>query len=154
MLRHPGRDRRRGAVATGVRYLDPTGAEQTLTARHVVLACNALETPRLMLDSQCSAWPDGLGNSSGLVGRYLMMHLIFLALGVFDEEICTYRGRVVTHALADFTVPTGEPGWLRGGYTELGGQEGLISQGVSYPWMLHRELMLDGRYFRRIAGCR
>ena len=141
-----------GERATGVRSIDPRGATQTVTARHVVLACNAIETPRLMLDSTSSAHPDGLGNASGLVGRYLMMHLIFVSIGVFGEEIRSYRGRVVTHALADFTVPTGEPGWLRGGYVELGGQEGIISQGVSYPWMLHRELMGDGRYFRRIAG--
>jgi choline dehydrogenase-like flavoprotein len=54
------------------------GREMTLTADRVVLAAGALETPRLLLASRFSAWPDGLANGSGLVGRFLMRHYIDL----------------------------------------------------------------------------
>ncbi len=141
-----------GDHATGVRYLDAQGHAQTLTARHVVLALNAIETPRLLLLSASPSHPDGLGNRSGLVGRYAMFHVIFATIGVFDEEIRSYRGRPLTHALADYTVSDGNPGYVRGGYVELGGQIHPIEEGVQYPWSLHRQLMIPGRYRRKISA--
>jgi choline dehydrogenase-like flavoprotein len=141
-----------GERASGVRYVDPSGAQRTLTARHVVLAANAIETPRLLLASASAAHPDGLGNSSGLVGRYLMFHIVFGAMGTFPFEIRSYRGRTITHAMGDFIVPDGSKGWVRGGYVELGGSIHPIEEGVSYPWQLHKSLMTDGQYRRRIGG--
>ncbi len=141
-----------GTHASGVTYLDARGQMQSVTGRHVVLALNAIETPRLMLTSTNAQHPDGLGNSSGLVGRYMMFHTIFAAIGFFDVEIRSYRGRPITHAMADFTQPDGTPGWIRGGYVELGGQLHPIEEGVHYPWTLHRELMLSGDNRRRIAA--
>lgn len=140
-----------GERATGVTLIDPSGAEVKLTARHVIVACNALETPRLLLESATAAHPAGLGNGSGLLGRYLMFHFVFLALGVFDEEIRPYRGRPITHAMADFTVPDGSPDFVRGGYVELGGSIHPVEEGVSYPWLVHNELARGGKYRRRIA---
>lgn len=141
-----------GQHARGVRLIDPRGAERALTAAHVIVAANAIETPRLLLESASAAQPSGLGNSSGLVGRHLMFHLIFAAVGVFPDDILSYRGRPITHALADFTVPDGSPDWIRGGYTELGGQEHPIQEGKNYPWLVHKQLITDGRYRRRIAS--
>jgi choline dehydrogenase-like flavoprotein len=140
-----------GGRATGVSYVDPAGAVQRLTARHVVLAANAIETPRLLLESANAAHPNGLGNGSGLVGRYLMFHVVFGAIGVFDQEIRSYRGRQVSHAIADFTVSDGSPDYVRGGYVELNGSLFPIEEGTSYPWLLHKAMMVDGRYRRRIA---
>lgn len=140
-----------GARATGVRLVDPAGAERVVTARHVVLAANAIETARLLLLSANDAHPGGLGNGSGRVGRCLMFHVIFAAIGVFDEEIRSYRGRVITHAMADFTAPPGIADGLRGGYVELGGSIHPVDEGVRYPWNLHKALATDGRYRRRIA---
>ena len=141
-----------GEAATGVRYVDPAGDQQTLTATHVVLAANAIETPRLLLASTSHAHPNGLGNASALVGRHLMFHMVFSAVGVFDAEIRSYRGRVVTHALADWTVPDGTSDWVRGGYVELGGSIHPVEEGIAYPWQLHRTYMLDGKWRRRIAS--
>jgi choline dehydrogenase-like flavoprotein len=140
-----------GERARGVRYLDARGAEQTLTARHVVVACNAIETPRLLLASTSSAHPDGLGNGSGLVGRCLMMHAVFLAVAVFDREIRSYRGRVITHAMADLTVDDGNPGRFKGGYVELGGSHHPVTEGIRYPWLVHKQLITTGPYRRRVA---
>jgi choline dehydrogenase-like flavoprotein len=140
-----------GERASGVRLVDPTGVERTLTGRHVVIAGNAIETPRLLLESASASHPEGLGNGSGLVGRYLMFHVVFAAIGVFDQEIRSYRGRQVSHAVADFTVSDGSADYVRGGYTELNGSLFPIEEGTSYPWLVHKPMMVDGRYRRRIA---
>lgn len=141
-----------GTHAKGVRYLDAAGAEQLITARHVVLGLNALETPRLLLTSTSAAHPDGLGNSSGLVGKYLMFHTIFMVIGVYKDEVRSYRGRVSTHGMSDFTVPDGSQDWVRGGYVEMGGYIHPVEEGVSYPWILHNELMKAGTYRKNITS--
>ena len=141
-----------GGHATGVTVIGPDGATQTLTAPQIILAANAIETPRLLLASANAAHPDGLGNSSGLLGRNLMFHTVFAAIGVFDDEIRSYRSRVVTHAMADFTVSDGSPGYLRGGYVELGGQTGPIDMGISVPRQVHKDIMVPGRYRRKISS--
>jgi choline dehydrogenase-like flavoprotein len=58
--------------ATGVHYYDADRTEQFQNARAVVVCANGAETPKLLLNSANSAYPDGLANSSGKVGRYLM----------------------------------------------------------------------------------
>jgi choline dehydrogenase-like flavoprotein len=62
---------------TGVRVLD-NGQPRLLRAKLVVLAAGALETPRLLLASRSAAWPFGLANESGLVGKHLMRHFVDL----------------------------------------------------------------------------
>jgi choline dehydrogenase-like flavoprotein len=59
--------------ASGVSFVDKaTGKERQVYARSVVLAASALETVRILLNSKSTRFPNGLANSSGLVGRYLM----------------------------------------------------------------------------------
>lgn len=58
--------------ATSVVYSDKDGVEHEQRARIIVVACSAIETPRLLLNSHSSRFPNGLANSSGLVGRNLM----------------------------------------------------------------------------------
>jgi choline dehydrogenase-like flavoprotein len=59
--------------ADGVRFVDKrTGRHETLHARVVVLAASAFESARILLNSKSTAFPDGLANGSGLVGKYLM----------------------------------------------------------------------------------
>lgn len=59
--------------ATGVKFIDKsTGEEGQVTARAVVLAASSVETIRILLNSRSARHPDGLANSSGLVGRYVM----------------------------------------------------------------------------------
>ncbi|MFI7643874.1 GMC oxidoreductase [Nonomuraea sp. NPDC049400] len=72
-------------LATGVRYVDTSnGTRHHVRARVVFLCGGTIETARLMLNSQGSRHPDGLGNSSGWVGRGLMDHPVVLAVGVLD----------------------------------------------------------------------
>ena len=60
-------------LATGVSYIDKTAARDNhVRARIVVLAASACESARILLNSRSSRFPQGLGNTSGNVGKYLM----------------------------------------------------------------------------------
>lgn len=59
--------------ATGVSYVDTaTGSERTVRARVIMLAASAAESVRILLNSRSSRFPNGLANSTGLVGKNLM----------------------------------------------------------------------------------
>jgi choline dehydrogenase-like flavoprotein len=59
-------------LATGVTYVNTqTGQEEQVRARVVVLAASACESARIMLNSRSSRFPQGVGNSTGVVGKYL-----------------------------------------------------------------------------------
>jgi len=61
-------------------------------ARHVILAGYAIETPRLLLASATERYPDGLANSSGLVGRNLMTQSNQAVFGTMREQVRWYKG--------------------------------------------------------------
>jgi choline dehydrogenase-like flavoprotein len=78
--------------ATGAIYLDRDGTERHVAAATVVLAANGVGTARLLLLSASPQFPDGLANRSGLVGRRLMMHPYAAVIGVYDEQLRSWRG--------------------------------------------------------------
>ena len=77
--------------ATGVHY-HREGKWRHQRAKNVVVAGYAIETPRLLLNSACEKFPDGLANSSGLVGKYFMPQSNHAVYGTFEEEIRWYKG--------------------------------------------------------------
>ena len=79
-------------LATGAVYIDENGRERKQEARLVILCANGIGTPRLLLLSKSKRFPDGLANSSGMVGRRLMMHPFSAVLGVFEDELDGWRG--------------------------------------------------------------
>ena len=79
-------------LANGVVYYDAHGAVQRQEARVVVMAANGIGTPRLLLNSRSALFPDGLANSSGLVGKNLMFHPVAATVGIFDEDLEAYKG--------------------------------------------------------------
>ena len=59
--------------ATGVSYIDKaTRSEKRVNARAIVVAASACESSRLLLNSKSTMYPNGIANSSGAVGKYLM----------------------------------------------------------------------------------
>jgi len=59
--------------ANGVNFIDRmSGQQRHASARAVILAASACESARILLNSKSAQFPDGLANSSGKVGRYLM----------------------------------------------------------------------------------
>lgn len=68
--------------ATGAEFIDRVTKEtHTVSAKVVVLCASAIESVRLLLNSANSKHPNGLGNSSGLLGRYFMDQLPSLVFG-------------------------------------------------------------------------
>jgi choline dehydrogenase-like flavoprotein len=85
----------RGRV-TGVEYVTGDGAIVHQPADTVVLAANGVGTARLLLLSADDWCPDGLANSSGMVGRRLMHHPTAMVTGVFPERVDGFRGPLAT----------------------------------------------------------
>jgi choline dehydrogenase-like flavoprotein len=78
-------------LATGAHY-HREGRWRFQRAHHVVVAGYAIETPRLLLNSTTARFPHGLANSSGLVGRNLMVQANQAVWGVMEDEIRSYKG--------------------------------------------------------------
>ncbi len=78
--------------ANGVEWVDREGREHHQRANAVVLCCNGIGTPRLLQMSASVQHPDGLANSSGQVGRNLMLHPNCTVTGYFDEELESWLG--------------------------------------------------------------
>jgi choline dehydrogenase-like flavoprotein len=76
--------------AAGVHY-HRQGEWRFQKARHVVVAGYSIETPRLLLNSACPQCPDGIANSNGLVGKYLMVHANHGVFGEMADEIRWYK---------------------------------------------------------------
>jgi len=81
-----------GAKATGVEYYDEQGQRLEQMADAVVIAAFTVENSRLLLNSATDKHPDGLGNSSGALGHYLMSHAAVSIFGLFKEETRCYAG--------------------------------------------------------------
>ena len=82
----------RGLV-TGAEWIDQTGNEHFQAADVVLCAANAVGTARLLLLSATAESPDGLANSSGLVGRRLMLHPVARVTGYFADEMQSWQGQ-------------------------------------------------------------
>ncbi|MBK1622116.1 GMC family oxidoreductase [Afifella marina] len=86
---------------TGVVYADKEGREQRQKARIVCVAGNSIESPRLLLNSHSSKFPDGLANSSGEVGRNYMRHTTGSVYAIFDKPVHMYRGTTMAGIVRD-----------------------------------------------------
>ncbi|WP_431230867.1 GMC family oxidoreductase [Paenarthrobacter nicotinovorans] len=78
--------------ARGAAWVDRDGHQHEQKARAVVVCCNGIGTARLLLNSKSPLFPDGLANSSGLVGKNLMLHPNAAVLGVYEDEMQSHRG--------------------------------------------------------------
>ena len=77
---------------SGVLFFDKKGKEHILKSKIVILACNGVGTPRLLLNSKNKNFPNGLANSSSLVGKNLMLHPLGYVEGLFEENLDSYIG--------------------------------------------------------------
>ncbi len=92
-------DRNRNRV-TGVSYLNPDGKECFQAAKVVIVSGYAIETPRLLLNSACDGYQNGLANSSDTVGRYLMAQAGNVVMGRFEQPVRMYKAPPA-HALTE-----------------------------------------------------
>jgi choline dehydrogenase-like flavoprotein len=118
-------------MATGVVYYDAEGQERFLGAEVVILACNGIGTPRLLLNSKSKRFPDGLANSSGLVGRNLMFHPYAYIGGVFETELDGGRGPSNGLWSQEFYETDLDRGFVRGFTFEFSRGHGPVSAALS-----------------------
>ncbi|MCP5180665.1 MAG: GMC family oxidoreductase [Pseudomonadales bacterium] len=105
---------RSDGMADGVIYYDADGNPQFQRAEVVIMACNGVGTPRILLNSRSPQHPDGFANSSGQVGRNLMFHPYASIVGTFEEELDGYRGPSNTLWSQEFYETDTTRGFVRG----------------------------------------
>jgi choline dehydrogenase-like flavoprotein len=104
---------------TGVLYFDKDKKEQRQKAKAVVLSANGAETPRLLLMSASKQFPQGLANSSGMVGKHLMFNGNTVADGLFEHEVNGHKGPVVTRITQEHYIPDPSLGFFGGGGIDM-----------------------------------
>ncbi len=147
-----GRDRR----VTGVTYFDPEGREREQRARAVIVCGYAIETPRLLLNSACPGFENGLANSSGKVGHYLMAQAGNVVLGRFAEPIRMYKAPPAHAMTEEFYETDPKRGFARGFAIQTVGPlpiafagQMLVAKGA-WGWGLRR-IMMDYNHWAAIA---
>jgi choline dehydrogenase-like flavoprotein len=144
-------DARRNRV-TGVTYFDAQGQSHQVRARLVVLAAHAIETPRLLLLSANSTFPNGLANSSGLVGKNFMAHPTCTVTGLFDEPLNGFKGPVMGDLLVqDWYETDGQRGFARG-YTLEKFLPGPFFYASNMTNLWGRDLKEMLRYYAQAGG--
>lgn len=144
-------------MANGVLYFDKDGVLQEQKAEIVVMASNGIGTPRLLLNSKSDRFPDGLANSSGLVGKNLMFHPYSMVRGVFDEPMEQYGPRGCSIWSHEFYETDTSRGFVRGYSWESGrglpaGQAAILGSEMGrIPWGADHHKAYD-EVFRHNAG--
>jgi choline dehydrogenase-like flavoprotein len=100
---------------TEVVYWDDQGTEHAQKANAVVLCANGAETPRLLLLSASEQAPDGLANSSGMVGKNLMFNGYSTVIGLFEHPVNAYKSVPATRVVHDFYELDAKLGFYGGG---------------------------------------
>lgn len=97
-----------------VEFVDAAGTSRTVTGTAIVVACGAVETPRLLLNSTSARAPNGLANESGQVGRNFMETLYWMASGLHSEALGSHRGLPADGICWDYNAPDSIPGVIGG----------------------------------------
>ena len=141
-------------LATGVLYHGADGQVYEQRAEMVIMACNGVGTPRMLLNSTSKLFPDGLANRSGKVGKNLMFHPLTGVAGVFDEPMKGHEGPMACSILSqEFYESDPSRGFVRGYGLHSGRSTtpmtfALGGYGIDnpIPWgAAHREIM-DNQY--------
>lgn len=84
------------------KYLTPDGKKHSVKGRYFILAANAVETAKILLMSKTTNSPNGIANSSNLVGKHLMDHPTIHATFDLAEAVFSGRGPVGITAITDY----------------------------------------------------
>jgi choline dehydrogenase-like flavoprotein len=125
-----------------VAYLDAAGRLQEQRARAVCIAGNVVETTRLLLNSRSDKFPDGLANSSGMVGRNYMRHVLAGVVGLMPGPVHLYRG---THQAGVVTDD-------RGYDPQRGFVGGVLYLTVPFTPDVMAKIMMPGAWGERLTS--
>jgi choline dehydrogenase-like flavoprotein len=138
---------------TAVVYRDPEGREQRQRSRLVCVACNSIETARLLLMSESARFPHGLANSSDQVGRNFCRHTAGFVFGVFEKPIHFWRGTTLAGIIEDETKHDPKRGFAGGYHLELAALDLPSLPLAGFPSTLWgRELGFLMDHYDRMAG--
>lgn len=88
--------------------------EEEQAAALIIVSCYAIETPRLLFNSAQPGHPDGLANSSGLVGKGLMVHAAHIVYGRFPQPVYQYKAPPTLALSQDFYETDPRNDYVRG----------------------------------------
>lgn len=140
--------------ATGVAYFDARDRRRRLDADLIVVSGGAIESARLLLNSQNRLFPKGIGNRHDWVGRNLQGHAYSGAFGLFDFDVYDDLGPGAQIAVCDFNH--GNPGLVGGAmlaneFIRLPYQFAEIASSVAPRWGAgHKDFMR--KWYRRSVG--
>jgi choline dehydrogenase-like flavoprotein len=132
---------------SGVHYFDQDGNEHFQRARAVIISGYAIETPRLLLNSACPGFENGLANSSGTVGRYLMAQAGTVVLGRFDQLVRVYKAPPAHALTEEFYETNPKNDFARGfaiqtvGPLPIAFGMQMVAAKKAWGWGLRREMM-------------
>jgi len=138
---------------TGVVYADKDGNQQEQKARVVAVAGNSIETPRLLLNSASSMFPQGLANSSGQVGRNYMAHLTGTVYAIMPGPVHMHRGTQMAGIIQDESRHNHKRGFVAGYELETlpaFGMPGFPAYAKPGAW--GRQYARDIEQYRNAAG--
>ena len=118
---------------TGAIYFDSQKREIFQKAKAVVLSANGTESSRLLLLSKSAQFPDGLANSSGVVGKYLMSGNNAGASAIFEHPLNEYKGIISGAGIVDWVASDPKRGFYGGGRLTSRGQQTPIEFALGVP---------------------
>ncbi len=135
-------------LATGVSYVDKRDMkEYKLKGRTVVLGASACESARILLNSKSKTHPNGLGNSSGMVGRYLHDSTGASRSGIIPDLMGRQRynedGVGGMHVYTPWWLDNKKLDFARGYHIEYGGGMNMPSYGFGFSMDVVRKHILD-----------
>jgi choline dehydrogenase-like flavoprotein len=113
-------------------HVDHEGTKEAYSADIVVVACGALNSALLLLRSACDKHPDGLANSSGVVGRHYMRHNNMAFMAISHEPNPTKFQK--TLALNDFYFGAPDFSYPLGHIQMLGKSHGATIKAEASSW--------------------
>jgi choline dehydrogenase-like flavoprotein len=116
----------------GVHCVSDSGEEVFITTPKLIVACGAVETPRLLLASANQYAPDGLANESGQVGRNFMETLAWSSSGLHPEQLGSFRGLPADSISWDFNAPDSIDGVVGGCRFSTGVAEAALNGPLAY----------------------
>jgi choline dehydrogenase-like flavoprotein len=138
-----GSDRR----AKGVHYFDRNGNLHFQKAKAVIVSGYAIETPRLLLNSACPGFENGLANSSGTLGKYLMAQAGNVVLGRFDQPVRMYKAPPAHALTEEFYETDPKNDFARGfaiqtvGPLPVAFAKQMLAAKKAWGWGMRREMM-------------
>jgi choline dehydrogenase-like flavoprotein len=146
----------KSGLVTGVTYFDSQGREFEQKSKVVIVCGYAIETPRLLLNSACPGFENGLANSSGTVGQYLMAQAGNVVLGRFSGLVRMYKAPPAHAMTEEFYETDPKRGFARGfgiqtvGPLPIAFARQMAVAKSAWGWSM-RKIMMDYNHWAAIA---